>query len=103
MESMKFVLGCETVIAINDGGLKIRYNIGHGNTDFRPPGEGIRPVLSLEAKRRKSKRRDDPELPWEYAGQIFAEMLGQICYKSFCENPHMEYQEVSLSAISSVQ
>ena len=73
--------------------LHIRYNLGKGNIDFRLGG--VRPVLSLEAKRRKSKRRDDPELPWEYAGQIFAEMLGQVCYKDFYENPNMEYQEVS--------
>ena len=90
---MKFVLGCETVQAINDGGLSIRHKIGNEQIDFRL--QGIRPALSLEAKRRKSKRRDDPELPWEYAGQIFAEMLGQVCYKDFYENPNMEYQEVS--------
>ena len=99
MDSMKFKLGCETVSAINDGGLCIRYNLGKGNIDFRLGG--IRPVLSLEAKRRKSKRRNDPDLPWEYAGQIFAEMLGQVCYKDFYENPNMEYQEVSPSSIAS--
>jgi hypothetical protein len=92
-DNMKFMLGCETVNAINDGGLNIRYNLGKGDIDFRLGG--VRPVLSLEAKRRKSKRRDDPELAWEYAGQIFAEMLGQVCYKDFYENPDMEYQEVS--------
>jgi len=93
MDTMKFGLGRETVIAVNDGGLNIRYNIGNGNTDFRPFGK-VRPILSLEAKRRKSKRRDDPELVWDHAGQIFAEMLGQVCYKDLYESPHMEYQEV---------
>lgn len=93
MDSMKYTLGCETVKAINDGGVHIRYNLGQGNIDFRLGG--IRPILSLEAKRRKSKRRNDPELPWQYAGQIYAEMLGQVCYKDFYENPNMEYQEVS--------
>lgn len=100
MDNMKFILGCEIVTAINDGGLGIRYNIGKGYTDFRPFG-GIRPVLSLEAKRRKSKRRDDPELVWEHAGQIFAEMLGQVCHKDFYENHDMEYQEVSLYLLRS--
>jgi len=95
VDTMKFTLGCETVMALNDGGLNIRYNLGKGDIDFRLGG--VRPVLSLEAKRRKSKRRDDPELPWEYAGQIFAEMLGQVCYKDFFENPHMKYQEVTTS------
>jgi len=95
MDTMKFTLGCETVTAINDGGLNIWYNLGKGDIDFRLGG--VRPVLSLEAKRRKSKRRDDPELPWEYASQIFAEMLGQVCYIDFFKNPHMEYQEVTTS------
>ena len=95
VDNMKYTLGCETITAINDGGVHIRYNLGQGNIDFRLGG--IRPVLSLEAKRRKSKRRNDPDLPWQYAGQIFAEMLGQVCYKDFYENPRMEYQEVSSS------
>ena len=36
MDSMKFKLGCETVNAINDGGLNIRYNLGKGNILFSP-------------------------------------------------------------------
>ena len=31
---------------------------------------------------------------YEYAGQIFCEMLGQTCYREFYENSQMEYQEV---------
>src|SRR5271170_5922163 len=89
---MTFVLGYETVTPINDGGLGIEYNLGKGPTSFQHGG--IRPVLSLEAKRRKSNRRGDPELEWEHAGQIFAEMLGQVCYKDFYERDWMEYQEV---------
>ena len=42
----KFLLSVETITAINDGGLGIRYNIGNGNVQFQPGG--IRPVLSLE-------------------------------------------------------
>jgi len=45
-DQMKFKLGMETVTAINDGGLGIRYNIGNGFVDWQPGG--IRPVLSLE-------------------------------------------------------
>jgi len=89
---MTFVLGYETVTPINDGGLAIEYNLGKGPTSFQHGG--VRPVLSLEAKRRKSQRRDDPELAWEHAGQIFAEMLGQVCYKDFFQRKEMEYQEV---------
>jgi hypothetical protein len=80
------------VKAINDSGLGIRYDLGEGQRIFQQGG--VRPVLSLEAKRRKSSRRNDPELEWEHAGQIFAEMLGQVCYKDFYERDDMEYQEV---------
>jgi len=92
VDHMSFFLGCENVKAVNDSGLGIRYDIGQGQTAFQQGG--IRPVLSLEAKRRKSNRRGDPELEWEHAGQIFAEMLGQVCYKDFYERHGMEYQEV---------
>jgi hypothetical protein len=91
---MSFFLGCENVKAINDSGLGIRYDIGEGQRAFQLGG--VRPVLSLEAKRRKSRRRGDPELEWEHAGQIFAQMLGQVCYKDFYERDEMEYQEVSI-------
>src|SRR5947207_10672764 len=94
----------ETISAINDGGLGIRYNIGDGPVDWQPGG--IRPVLALEvsfhniniliiqAKRRRSNKKDDIELMYEYAGQIFCEMLGQTCYSEFYENNPMKYQEV---------
>jgi hypothetical protein len=49
---MKFRLGTESVIAINDGGLGIRYNTGQGFTDWQPGG--IRPILSLEVFHLKS-------------------------------------------------
>jgi hypothetical protein len=90
---MSFFLGCESVKAINDSGLGIRYDFGEGQRMFQQGG--VRPVLSVEAKRRKSSRRGDPELEWEHAGQIFAEMLGQVCYKDFYERDEMEYQEVN--------
>jgi hypothetical protein len=34
------------------------------------------------------------DLIYGIAGQIFSEMLGQICYREYYENPEMEYQEV---------
>jgi hypothetical protein len=43
---MKFRLGMESIMAINDGGLGIRYNTGQGFADWQPGG--IRPILSLE-------------------------------------------------------
>jgi hypothetical protein len=36
----------ETVVAINDGGLGLRFNAGAGNFDWQPGG--VRPVLALE-------------------------------------------------------
>jgi len=87
------VLGHETIRSINDGGLGIQYNDGEGLTAWQPSKKG-QPVLSLEAKRRRSNRKDDIELVYEYAGQIFCEMLGQVCYPEFYENQTMGYQEV---------
>lgn len=46
-DTTKFRLGMETITAINDGGLGVRYNIGDGPVDWQPGG--IRPVLALEA------------------------------------------------------
>jgi hypothetical protein len=92
------------VRAINDGGLVIQYNCGRTFTSF-----GKRPVLSLEvthpiflrlnsqAKRRHSKHKNDPKLLWCYAGQIFCEMLAQICHREYFEHNLRGYQEVSLS------
>jgi hypothetical protein len=42
-----FTLGVETVTAINDGGLGIRYHDGKELVVCRPGG-GVRPVLSIE-------------------------------------------------------
>jgi hypothetical protein len=40
---MTFVLGTETIVSINDGGMGIHYDQVR---EFQP--EGVRPVLSLE-------------------------------------------------------
>jgi len=88
---MKFEIGGQKVCPRNDGGIGIRYNTGHGFRNWQP--QGIRPVLSLEAKRRRSRKRDDPDLAYDYAGQIFCEMLGQICHPEFYNNTESEYQE----------
>ena len=45
---------------------------------------------------------DDVELMYEYAGQIFCEMLGQTCYKEFYENDQMAYQEVNQFIVQKV-
>ena len=43
---MKFLLGVETIVAINDGGLGINYISDRRTVQWQPGG--IRPVLSLE-------------------------------------------------------
>lgn len=48
-DNTKFLLGVESVNAINDGGLGIRYHAGPGRglVQWQPAGT-VRPVLSLE-------------------------------------------------------
>jgi hypothetical protein len=41
-----------------------------------------------------AKLRDSKELDERFAAQIFCEMLGQVCYPEFYDNPEMKYQEV---------
>ena len=43
-------------------------------------------MTNQKAKRQKASRKDDPELPYQYAGQVFCEMLGQTCHKEFYDN-----------------
>ena len=43
---MKFLLGVETITAINDGGLGIRYIQGRRSVKWQYGG--VRPVLSIE-------------------------------------------------------
>ena len=54
-------------------------------------------ISKFQAKRRRSNKKDDIELMYDYAGQIFCEMLGQTCYPEFYENNQMNYQEVFFS------
>jgi hypothetical protein len=56
-------------------------------------------LIITQAKRQRSKKKNDADLVYQYAGQIFCEMLGQTCYREFYENTQMEYQEVSLHNI----
>jgi hypothetical protein len=43
---------------------------------------------------------DANQVEYQYAGQIFAQMLGQTCHREFYENPEMEYQEVTIASPS---
>lgn len=51
-------------------------------------------MLMEQAKRRRSDKRGDKDLEYQHAGQMFAEMLGQVCYKEFFNNELSKYQEV---------
>ena len=63
---------------------------------IRSPYHTISAIITdIQAKRRRSKRKNDIELVYSYAGQIFCEMLGQTCYQEFYKNPKTTYQEVS--------
>jgi hypothetical protein len=60
-------------------------------------------LANIQAKRKKHKERQQSgmDILWGEAGQMFCEMLGQVCYKEFYENPKSEYQEVPPSPVVS--
>lgn len=49
---------------------------------------------NYEAKRKKHRARDNEETVEKHSGQIFCEMLGQVCQKEFWGNDRSKYQEV---------
>ena len=51
-------------------------------------------ILNAKAKRKKHKSRNNKDIIYRHAAQIFAEMLGQVCHKEFYDNAATEYQEV---------
>jgi hypothetical protein len=64
------------------------------------------PVLSIKvinspchfndkAKRKKHKSRNNQDIIYRHAAQIFAEILGRVCHKEFYNNANTEYQEVT--------
>lgn len=81
--------------AVNDGCLGLFY-YGESGLTIWPRGIA-RPVLALEAKRKLSSRVNDSELMYKHAGQIFCEMLGQVCYPEFFDRDPNGYQEVQIT------
>lgn len=74
-------------------------------SDWIYGGRRSLPMLSIEvfnapchsypkAKRKKHKSRNNKDIIYRHAAQIFAEMLGQVCHKEFYDNTETEYQEV---------
>ena len=51
-------------------------------------------LLNAKAKRKKHKSRNNKDIIYRHAAQIFAEMLGQVCHKEFYDNAVTDYQEV---------
>ena len=53
------------------------------------------PDLQFQAKRKKHAKENDESTANRHAGQIFAEMLGQVCHSEFYEVLENDFQEVN--------
>ena len=96
---MKFHIGKQRVTAKNDGGLQLTYSGPNAPKRDLVIGKYKRspwPILSFETKRRKSQRiRTSRETTIvNHAAQIFAEMLGHVCHKTFYGDDENGYQEL---------
>ena len=89
---MKFNIGKQRVTAKSDGtpnAAKCDFITG---LNKRSPW----PILSFETKRRKPQtvRTSRETIIVKYAAQIFAEMLGHVCHKTFYGDDENGYQEL---------
>ena len=80
------------MVTINDGSIVVKYR-GHASRlatwGIKDGGRIIKPVISIEVLpmaivrlkfKAKRKRAKGIEAEWRHAGQIFCEMLGQVCH-----------------------
>ena len=98
---MRVRLGSQYVKAQDDGGVSMSFQ-----RDLSDKAS-TRVVLSLEvhdhsaidlqlqAKRKKHAKENDEATANRHAGQIFAEMLGQVCHSEFYEALGNDFQEVN--------
>jgi hypothetical protein len=107
-ERLKFRLGksSKSVIAINDGSIVIDYSIHPGRVatwGINGGGRVIKPVVSIEVcfflfisnlSQAKRKREKGTQADWRHAGQIFCEMLGQLCHPEIYAMDPDEFLEV---------
>ena len=107
---MVFKLGTEKIRLSADGGFHIeRKNAVTGAYERYRNVRGVKSynVLCAEviylsdnadeqAKRKKHSPRMNKFTVVKHSAQVFAEMLGQVCYKEFYTNATSEYQEVSI-------
>jgi hypothetical protein len=96
----------KSVIAINDGSIVIDYSLHPGRmTTWGINGGGrvIKPVLSIEVcfflvisdvSQTKRKREKGTQADWQHAGQVFCEMLGQLCHPEIYVADPDEFLEV---------
>jgi len=105
---MKFRLGksCKPVVVINDGSIIIEYSVEASRIAtwaINSGGRVIKPVVSIEVafflfnsdlSQTKRKREKGIQADWRHAGQIFCEMLGQICHPEIYAVDIDEFLEV---------
>ena len=114
-ERLQFGLGkrLKPIVAINDGAIIIEhYPSARHHAPWGIPRDRrvIQSVVSIEvhplqsqqsnpqAKRRREKGE---QADWRHAGQIFSEMLGQLCHPELYSLPTTEYLEVLPSSLLS--
>jgi len=109
-ERLSFRLGksLKPIVAINDGCIVVQYsrsNNRNATWGIKDGSRVIKPVVSIEVSfpqifsdsEDKRKRQKGIEAEWRHAGQIFCEMLGQVCHPElYSINPN-ESLEVCFS------
>src|SRR5437667_1020759 len=107
-ERLKFYLGksSKPVIAINDGSIIIEHSAHTGRIatwGINGGGRVIKPVVSIEVwfflfisdlSQAKRKREKGTQADWRHAGQVFCEMLGQLCHPEIYAVDPDEFLEV---------
>jgi hypothetical protein len=105
-DRLGFRLGSKQVVAINESSIIVEHSprtsaittwcINNG-------GRTIKPIISIEVPSfsnitndiRQKKRAKGIMAEWRHAGQIFCEMLGQICHPELYSINTTEYLDVS--------
>ena len=106
---MRFYLGKRPVVTINDGSIIVEYSrhtSRMGTWGIKDDSRIIKPVISIEVLppiiiklkiKAKRKRAKGTEAEWRHAGQIFCEMLGQVCHPELYAVGSDEFLEVEKS------
>jgi hypothetical protein len=99
---MRVRLGpAQSITAIDDGGVSMSFRRESSDKASTRVVLSLEvhdhsvPDLQLQAKRKKHTKENDESTANRHAGQIFAEMLGQICHSEFYEALGNDFQEVN--------